>query len=251
MMFDYRFRPGLVSTLLAAAGFGLFASLALWQVNRAAEKQNLQATVEQRMSMKEMSLSDMNIEAHNLQFVRVEGRGHFEKGKDILLDNIVYQGTAGYYLYSLLKLDNRQERVLVNRGWLPMGKSRAEIPVFATPEDHLVVHGVITKPRSRPVVLGNVDKPNIEHEQVWLYLDLDYLAKQTGHVIMPFVVRMDKRDPLGYVRDWPRFDAKISMHIGYAIQWAVFAIIVLVVFVGVNMKKTDRSSKLEHDVRNE
>ncbi len=245
MVFDYRFRPTVFATLLAMAGFGLFASLAIWQVNRAAEKQSLQASVERRLSMKEISLSTLNADADDLYFIRVEGRGYFEKGEDILLDNIVYQGAAGYYLYSLLKLDNREERVLINRGWLPMGKSRDEMPMFTTPEDHLVVHGVIAKPRSRPVVLGNVDKPNFENEQVWLYLDLDYLEKQTGYSIMPFVIRMDANDPLGYVREWPRFDARISMHIGYAIQWAVFALVVLVVFVGVNMKKTKKENRQE------
>ena len=48
---------------------------------------------------------------------------------------------------------------------------------------------------------------------------------------------MDNDTKHGFVRKWPKYDAKVGMHIGYSIQWFAFALIVLVTYLGVNIKK--------------
>jgi surfeit locus 1 family protein len=43
--------------------------------------------------------------------------------------------------------------------------------------------------------------------------------------------------PSGYDSQWPEVADKSGMHIGYAIQWAAFALIALGTFIGLNLKR--------------
>ena len=66
----------------------------------------------------------------------------------------------------------------------------------------------------------------------WPFLDTDYYAAQHDAKVLPFFIRQSPEDPNSFIRQWPAFNAKYFMHIGYAIQWFVFAVITILVYLG-------------------
>tara|TARA_R110002072_G_scaffold83910_3_gene190183 strand:- start:11999 stop:12757 length:759 start_codon:yes stop_codon:yes gene_type:complete len=247
---SYQFKPSLlVSSFFLILIIGLIG-LGAWQLNRADEKQSLQTLIDQRSSLEPLSLNMPFEEFAPYQIVRATGQ---YKSKDsILLDNIVYQGKAGYYLITPFEILASRAVILVNRGWLPQGKTREDLPEFKTPKDVITIEGHLNHPRSKPVLLGNISNPISATPPLWYYMDQNFFSQINGYPILPLVLKLnakgqtstytsspipsDETEP-ALIQDWPSYDSKSGMHIGYAIQWFVFALFGLVAYAGLSVKK--------------
>ena len=62
-----------------------------------------------------------------LRYYPVKLQGIALNHQSILLDNVIQNGQAGYRLYTPVMLD-ASHVILVERQWLPVGKSRAQLP---------------------------------------------------------------------------------------------------------------------------
>ena len=239
---NYYFRFSLLGTILAIAGVALFGTLGVWQTYRAIEKQSLQDEMDIKVQLPPFMLNDAiddpdKNDLSNKKFLKAEANGFYDEDNIILLDNIVQDGSAGYYVMAPFILetagDDRQV-IMVNRGWVPVGRDRKITPELETPTGTIHIQGVLAPPRSKPpLILGELDIENI----VWPYYDGERYAERIGKKVLPVIILLSENDPHGYVRKWPKYEAKVGMHIGYAIQWYVFALIVIATYFGLNIKK--------------
>jgi len=234
-------------------------SLGIWQMNRASEKEQLQNTVIERtqhspISLNQTYLNESEKEQTLNPYEKATVKGYYQPSEQFLLDNIIHNGKPGYYAITPFKIQNTNKVILVNRGWIPQGKTRQTLPEFSISTDKRSLSGIIAKPRSKPVILGSIDQPISENPKLWYYMDVKYFEKNVGYSVLPWVLRLETEDLLPIttdkrktttklIREWPVFDAKTGMHIGYAIQWFVFALFVLFAFVGLSFKKQIRISK--------
>jgi len=252
-MKSYLFAPSLRLTVFCGILASILVSFGIWQLDRAAQKTLLQKAIEARTKMP-------TIENESLEALYSEGQiseqllhrsltlhGHFDQDQQILLENIVRKTVNGYYVYTPLILENGKA-VLINRGWLKAGKTRADIPVIDTPENRVSISGRIAKPRSKPVMPGKLPPPDINGEKVWFYLDLDFIASKTQIEFLPFVVLQTNPVEDGLLREWPAFDGKTGMHIGYAIQWFVFSLAVLFAWASLSLRKRPSSPSKHNNV---
>jgi surfeit locus 1 family protein len=53
------------------------------------------------------------------------------------------------------------------------------------------------------------------------------------------VLLLDESEPAGYVRGWKPFAKGPEQNWSYAIQWWSFAVLLMVLYVVLNLKKTD------------
>ena len=74
--------------------------------------------------------------------------------EQFLLDNRVYQGVVGYHVLSVLRIEQSNIAVLVNRGWVPLGKDRAVLPQIKTETSTVSVAGWFTSINEDVFVLG-------------------------------------------------------------------------------------------------
>lgn len=234
MFSAYRLKFSLLGLVMSVLGVVLFSALGTWQIYRALEKQALQDAINARQHQTPLQLHQGNNEINRELYRTVMAHGRFDPAHEILIDNEIHEGKAGYHVLTPLILDD-QSAILVNRGWVAQGRSRDELPEYETPQGLITVTGKIAPPKSRPalVLKGNALNPG----KVWLFLDLQIYENVTGLKLMPVVIQMDETDPHGFVRQWPSYDARVWMHIGYAIHWFVFAIAVVVIYFAVNIKK--------------
>jgi surfeit locus 1 family protein len=250
---SYQFKPSwLVSTFFFILILS-FVGLGSWQLNRANEKESLQHMIDQRSTLTTLSLNMPFEEFAPYQIVQATGQ--YRTKDSILLDNIVYQGKPGYYLLTPFEIMASRAVIMVNRGWLPQGKTREDLPTFKTPKGIITLEGHLSHPRSKPLVMGDISTPLSATPPLWHYMDMEFFSQLNGYPILPLVLNLKaggqtstlKSTPIPkeetehkLVKDWPRYDAKTDMHLGYAIQWFAFALFGLVSYIGLGLKKIKR-----------
>ena len=215
-------------------GVGLFVTLCLWQIDRADEKQAMQALVENRLQQPAFEYAGGELDIEMMKHRKVEMQGHFSNEGQVLIDNVVLEGKPGYQVVTPFVFGNGQQ-VLVDRGWVPQGKTRDVLPDIDVDEAVVDIKGRVEKHRSKPVI--SVDKPSLDDGLRWFYIDTTYYKQTQGIEVPNFVIRLDAESPRGYERSDYAYDAKVGMHIGYAIQWGAFAVIAFVTWLGLSIKR--------------
>lgn len=236
----YRLCAGLWPTLATVLLLPLLAGLGVWQLGRAEQKTRLQAEYDRQAAEPPLRLAPVLEPAERLQFRHVTVRGEYEPRYQILLDNRVHQGQAGYHVLTPLRIGDGSVRVLVNRGWVPLGADRRVLPRVATPAGPVEVSGVATVPHTRGFHLGAPVLPGNDWSELWQYLDLDEYARRVPFPLQPAVVLLDPESPAGgFTRQWVRLDSGIATHQGYAFQWFSLAVALAAIYILVNTRRDD------------
>jgi surfeit locus 1 family protein len=236
-------RKRLLPAFAALIVIGIFCALGLWQLQRAEEKRALQAEYDRRALQAPVALSAAVLPAETLQFFRVEAKGYYATDYQLLLDNRVHHGVAGYHVLTPLRIAGSETRVLVNRGWVPLGADRAQLPAIDPPRGEVTVSGVAVLPRAG-FSLGTPDPLRRDAVTTWQQLDLARYAAETHLALQPVVILLDPQSPAGgFVRDWARLDTGIAVHQGYAFQWFALAVTVIVLLVYWSVRASRRQEK--------
>lgn len=232
------FRPGLYPTLAFVLLFPLLISLGIWQLHRAAEKQALITAREQRLHDLPVDLNLARRLDPGDRFRSAAARGHFVPGRQWLQDNRVHEGQPGYHVYSLFELDGSGGRcVLVNRGWVPVGVNRQQLPSLPLPEGEFQLQGRLDQPASVGIAVGEVDyaAPGLT---VSPYLKIADLRDAIGRDVFGMALELDAGQPGSLTPDpLPMVQMGPERHLGYAVQWFGLATALLMIYVGVNVRR--------------
>jgi surfeit locus 1 family protein len=235
----WRLRPGLWPTVATTLLLPVLAGLGLWQLDRAEQKQRLQTEYDRRQSEPPRRLYSVREDAEALRYRPVQVRGRYEPAYQILLDNRVHQGQAGYHVLTPLRIEGGSVRVLVNRGWVAIGPDRRQLPRLETPAEAVEITGVVTIPHAKGFRLGGARPPGDGWQPVWMYLDLGEYAKTVPFPVQPGVILLDPESHAGgYVRRWGRLDTGIQTHQGYALTWFSLAVALLAIYILVNVRRS-------------
>jgi surfeit locus 1 family protein len=235
-------RAGLWPTLATLALLPVMIGLGMWQLDRAEQKLRLQAEYDHRQLQPAVQLMSVLENPEALRFRRVLARGRYEPEFQILIDNRVHRGQAGYHVLTPLRLEDGSVRVLVNRGWVPLGRDRAVLPAIEVPPGPVEVTGLAAVPSTQGFHLGDAKPPGEGWQPVWQYLDLDSYRGSVAFPLQPFVVLLDPDSPGGgYVRQWARLDAGIATHQGYAFQWFSLAVALAAIYILLNTRKINHA----------
>ncbi len=233
---------GLWPTLATLVLLPVMIGLGMWQLDRAGQKQRLQAEYDRLQLEPAKQLLSVLEPPEALRFRRVIARGRYEPENQILIDNRVHQGQAGYHVLTPLRLGDGSVRVLVNRGWVPLGVDRARLPVFETPREPVEVTGLAVVPHTQGFHLGGAKPPGDGWQPVWQYLDFDLFRDSVTFPLQPVVILLDPDSTSGgFVRHWARLDAGIATHQGYAFQWFTLAVTLAGIYILLNTRKTDHA----------
>lgn len=234
-----RFRPRLVPSIAVAVLLPLFLFLGFWQLQRAEEKRLLQAEYDARANGPAVQVEGRVQPPEALQFYRVVARGYYETDYQVLVDNRVHQGQAGYHVITPLRLADSQVRLLVNRGWIALGASREQLPAFETPGGLQQITGVATVPSDKYFTFEKRESPGRVWERVWQNMDLGRYAAAAPFPVQPVVVLLDPQNPAGgFARDWGRLDTGISVHKGYAFQWFLLAAALAALYLFLSWRRS-------------
>lgn len=209
-----------------------------WQMRRAEEKTRLGERVARLSAAPAVPLAEASAAGGPEEWRRVTLDGEWLPRGTVFLDNRVHDGRPGYHVLSPLRLATG-EVVLVNRGWVAAGMDRSRLPEVAGGVGPAWVEGVVRHPEARPFTLAR----EAGSGRLWQFLDLPAYRQSFGLSVADFVVQQNSVEPDGLLRDWPRPDAGVDRHRGYAVQWYGLAL-AAAAMTGVHVLRKRRSRKV-------
>ncbi len=213
-------------TLLIFIAIGVMVRLGVWQLDRLEQRRALNATIREQLSLPPVSINDAwpDVDVQALRYRRIVARGEFDFEHQFTLTNQRRDGDIGIHLITPLRLEGREEAILVDRGWLPQRFSdpalwsQFDIPGPVTVIGYMGLRGL--PPRGR-----SVSPPDAETRTAY-YIDPEAVQTQVAYPLLPFYLEWtegrDQELPYPPSRE---FDLSDGPHLGYAIQWFAFALI--------------------------
>lgn len=231
--FNVRFTPNWLMIILALVFISLFIRLGLWQIQRADEKAKM--VIAEGALAKQKPVNWDSGKKSPIQYQRVKLQGHYLTNV-FLLDNQHQQHQFGYDVLSPLLLADGSV-VMVDRGWVLGDSTRRSFPDIKMPNGLVQLQGSVYFPSKNQWILG----PSLEEKGNKIIV-LELLdAKLISHILQkkvyPFIIRLDKQDAYGFVREWAIVSMPPQRHLAYALQWFVMALVILIIFVALNLKK--------------
>jgi surfeit locus 1 family protein len=236
--FGRPFRPTWWGLLLTVAGCAAFIALGNWQTRRAEEKRVLQARYDAALKAPALDLPARRVEPAAYVQRRVAALGEFLPRYTVLLEDKMYRGRIGYHVVTPLCPDAGGLCVLVNRGWVAANERRDVLPEVRTPAGPQRVEGVALAhfPRAlEPSKRGPKGR-------LWINVGVKDFEAWSGLELQPVVVEQLSPADDGLIRDWPRPDTHIEMNESYALQWYSFAVLAVVLFFGLSLRRRGHSS---------
>lgn len=206
--------------LATVLGMGITGRLGVWQLDRAAQKRALQASLDQRghlPPLDDASLATTPAEAGAQHYRPVRLQGEWRPAATVFLDNRQMDGRPGFFVVTPLVLPGG-DAVLVQRGWVPRDfVDRSRVPDVPTPGGRVEVQGLIAPPPARLFEFAPGEATRIRQN-----LDLATFSQEIGMRLRPLSVQqLDAPAPAkdGLARHWPAPAVDIHKHDGYAFQW--------------------------------
>ena len=211
--------------------FALLIKLAVWQLDRADQKdirlakmasyQQQDAMNLSRIMALKMQLKEENQEA--LNDLPIHLSGHFNNQQRFLLDNQVYKGRLGYRVVQLFEDKESGLTVLVNLGWVQGSIDRTFIPQFKEVEGLVSFRGNV-RILEPSIILQDQILKNEHWPQRIQSIEINKISKLLEKPLVPFIVYVDNKEELGYVKNWVPIVMPPEKHLGYAFQWFSLAI---------------------------
>jgi surfeit locus 1 family protein len=237
---SFNFNPGLASTLVTIALLYTMISLGFWQLSRAEFKDTLQHKIEQRKNMSAVSLDELPESKDERRYWPVQFMAEFDGEHSFLLDNKILNGRVGYHVFTPVKL-NESQAVLVARGFIEAGRKRDQLPELTTPEDVLMIKGLLDLPPPRAILLADDVQQTASWPAVLQYIDLDEISRILGYELYDMILWLDvddaATDDAVFEYDLPVLNLNAAKNTGYAFQWFAMSVALLIIYVVVNTKR--------------
>ena len=225
-----------VHVLAAALVIGMSAlcvRLGFWQISRWHEKQGLNAEMRATLASPVVLLRGDPGAYATVRGHRVAARGTFDESRQVLLSLRTREGSPGVEVVTPLVLAGGRQAVLVDRGWLYASDGATARPQDYPERAEREVTGV-------PVALGHAAGGGAAASALRLLttdsltlwsartLDPDTLAGRFPYALAPWMLRElpGPGVPSRPSRAEPR-PLDEMMHVSYAVQWFLFASILL------------------------
>ncbi|MGH8495066.1 MAG: SURF1 family protein [Gammaproteobacteria bacterium] len=234
------FRPTRLPTIGFLLLFPLLIALGFWQLDRAAQKRALLEPFESG-DQAAVSLDRVyEIDPHAQRYAKATVSGRYDAAHQFLLDSMTHAGLAGYHVLTPLRLTGGNRAVIVDRGWVPAGATRQELPAVPIDDDMRELSGRIDLPPRPGIRLEQTPaESGGDWPQVVLYPTIETLEARLGYPLENYFLLLAPNEPDGFVREWQRNVPGPERHIAYAVQWFAMALVLLIIYIVVNLEAPD------------
>ena len=216
-------------TLATLLGISLTTSLGFWQLNRADQKQALQASMDAPGNSRLVDSRSLLAAADpaSLQYQHASLTGQWLAEQTLYLDNRKLNARVGFFAVTPLRLEGSDQVILVQRGWVARNfEERAKVPAIATPLGSVTIQGRIAPLPGKLFELGQPSVTAIRQN-----LDLQQLRLQIGAPVLPVILVQIGPASEGLVREWPAVNLGVEKHYGYALQWFGMAALMALLYL--------------------
>lgn len=221
--------------LATMLGMAITVSLGNWQLNRAAQKEALQAAMDAQSAKHVVEVSTL-LAAKDplaLEHEYASLRGQWLPEQTLYLDNRQMHDKVGFFVVTPLRLEGSDAVVLVQRGWVQRNfEERTKVPAIQTPAGVVTVEGRMAPPPGKLFELGEPSQTAIRQN-----LDLDQFRAQTRLPVLPVLLQQTGAASEGLLREWPAINLGVEKHYGYALQWFGMAAVMALLYLWYQIVK--------------
>ncbi|MBC6906180.1 SURF1 family protein [Saccharophagus sp. K07] len=219
----------------------LLVSLGFWQLQRADEKSTIQQLVAEQQALPPAELT-ASTAAQMTPYRRVVFSGAPEAEHIWLLENQLYQGRLGYHMIVPVAL-SADTYVLVNCGWISGAERRDQLPQIPALPEAARFFGQIRQPSYNRFLRG--EALDAGWPKRILQMDIAVMSQALGKPLLPWVIQLDETSPMAQTVHWPIVNMSADKHLGYAAQWFLMAIalVILWVFANTNLGRRKKEVK--------
>ncbi|MDB6082454.1 MAG: hypothetical protein JWN43_335 [Gammaproteobacteria bacterium] len=230
------FAPRPFTTVLTILVLVMLVSLGRWQLRRADEKRTLYDAFDKGSDATRV----VDRQTPPLpRYQRIEAQGNYDESRQILIDNMTdAEGHAGYFVITPFALTSGSW-LLVNRGWVPVGTSRAILPAIGVAGDSRKIHGRTDRLPSPGIHMGHpvgLHPPFPAVANFPSRAEIERVFQETAWSPAADVVLLDADQPDGYVRRWVAPGFPPVRHLAYAVQWFALALALGVIYLATNFR---------------
>jgi surfeit locus 1 family protein len=225
-LFSRRWLP---ATLLVLVAMAVMARLGVWQLDRLEQRRALNAQLTAVLNAPPLDLTSATLpdDISALRNRQVMARGEYDFARQMILLVQNWQGRAGVHLITPLRLAGSETAVLVDRGWIPNAESAEDVARQYDEAGEQIVTGVVglTQALRRPATTA---APGV-WQRDWYRVDIAAIQAQLPYPILPFYIQQTPApggDTIPPLRSEPEIDLSEGPHLGYALQWFTFSLIV-------------------------
>jgi surfeit locus 1 family protein len=232
--------PMVIFTMLV---FSSLIKLGFWQIDRALEKEQRQQRISDLSQRQALSLSQV-LALDGLQDgindLPIQLTGNFVSDKVFLLDNQPDKGRLGYRVYQII--ESNENAILVNLGWVQGSIDRNILPEVIAISGQHTINGNL-----REVEVGIQLQAQKLTNPSWplrvQQIELDKFSPLIDKKLLPFVVYLDRKEAIGFKKNWQPIVMPPEKHRAYAFQWFSLALawISLMIWAAIKMSKKDPS----------
>ncbi len=239
-MASHSFKPDRKTTLLTACLLPLLVSLGFWQLDRQQQKLAILDIYQQRISAPPLLLPEQwsQLLGEDASYRRVQLSAELQPSPMILLDNRINGGVVGYEVIQSALLDDSRV-VWLNRGWVPAGRTRQDLPELVTPEGSISVQAHVYIPLGEPFTLSK-QRLSVGAETPIIAQQIDTAELQQlskTQDMFPHLLRLEEGSSAALHIQWPAVNTRPEKHQAYAIQWFAMACALIVFYVLRSIEK--------------
>lgn len=213
----------------------IFVNLGFWQLSRAQEKRQELGLFSSRSHENPISFSNLEVNT-DWRYYPIQLTGSFDNEHQFLLDNKIKNEQLGYEVITPFKSPSLPQGILVDRGWVGANQNRAELPNIQTITTPLTLQGTLIIPPEY-FMIGSLYDENAPWPLIIQHLDISKIAETLDYPLFPYVVLLSSDSPQGFQREWQLSHLDPTKNINYARQWFLLAILVLILFFIINIRR--------------
>jgi surfeit locus 1 family protein len=232
----------------AAAVFFSMLGLALgfWQLDRAAQKEALQASIQAQAGKAPLDNAQVlalaaqgRMQESGVLYHPARLKGVWLPDQTVYLDNRQMNARPGFYVLTPFKLKATGAVVMVQRGWVGRDfTDRTRLPQVQSPDGTVRVNGLMALPPSKLYALGEEGQGVIRQN-----LDLQKFSSETGLPLLEISLVQQGPASDGLLREWPQAATGVEKHYGYAFQWFGLALLIALLYVWFQIVRPRLKSK--------
>ena len=230
-------RQWILTSLLVLLAMAVMVRLGIWQLDRLEQRRAFNARVQAQIDQPPLDLalalragSPTLAELGEMEYRAVVVRGEYDHDQEVALRNQVWENQLGVHLLTPLKISGTDQSILVNRGWVPFEDfTQGKLAAYRKAGE-VLVQGVIRSSSLVPELGRAVDPtpvPGGERLDSFLAANVERIGVQVPYSLLPVYIQQSP-DPV-----WTALPHRAELelvltegsHLGYALQWFSFALI--------------------------
>ena len=229
-----KFNPGVRITIFFVIFAVVFFSLGIWQIERGQTKTQIMSEFENKLTKEPIYLN-----AESKKWDRVLVSGKWENKKQLLIDNVIHQGIAGYKVLTPLRINETNKLILIDRGWIKQNKFRDQLPDIQIPEDFESVSGTLEQPELGLVLSDELISNN--WPKISQTKNVEVISKAYTEEIFPMILLADPllKNSLEYIKITPTNMTPIK-HYGYSSQWFLMFLVLCFMYIWYGLSRNEK-----------